>query len=452
MNNALKIPFTCKASVTVRFDLIAIFLIAFTIRAILLTLSISQIGCDGIMDSTPDGILYVNMAGDILSGTDNYEHGFLTFGPGFAYCLAIFWGIFGKGLFPFILFQVFVSSLSCLLIYWLAILLTRSHSVAILAGLFAVLSHTSILLSIVLLSDTLYFFLFLFSLILLIIGLEKNRRRYFAASGFLMGIAILFRSLGQFWPLMIILIILLFPKEQTSSGVIEKSARRKLLLQSLTAVAISVFIVSLWVMRNFIIHDIPVVTSASANGSAKLVGVVIENIYDRPPAEIWHGWEKEYMDNHEVNQMTLKDSYLFYHSMAFATLSNHPWQTIKAYFHLLWENLNDIDYIHRSLYPKYKAKTIRWEYLIKNLKLNYLSFVFSIIGTVMLLVKRHYRALIVLVAVYFYYMLLLGFGRWQGSRLFYPGEIASSILASFAICSITSFLWAQLFRREILSD
>ena len=77
-------------------ELIYIFLLALILRLLCLILSIGQIGIKGIAEAAPDSVLYFKMAKDLLSGTSAYEHGFFTFGPGFAYYLAFNMIFFGQ--------------------------------------------------------------------------------------------------------------------------------------------------------------------------------------------------------------------------------------------------------------------------------------------------------------------------------------------------------------------
>ncbi|GEM_PF-4601973 len=80
-----------------RFHLTLIFLMALLVRAISLAYSLGQIGEQGIMNLVPDGILYINMAEDMVSGQAGHEIGFFTFGPGFACLLAFFLPYSAKG-------------------------------------------------------------------------------------------------------------------------------------------------------------------------------------------------------------------------------------------------------------------------------------------------------------------------------------------------------------------
>lgn len=77
-----------------------IFFVALLVRAIIFAYSLGQIGEQGIMNLVPDGILYINMAEDMVSGRVAQEIGLFTFGPGFACLLAFFLPYLAKGYYP----------------------------------------------------------------------------------------------------------------------------------------------------------------------------------------------------------------------------------------------------------------------------------------------------------------------------------------------------------------
>jgi 4-amino-4-deoxy-L-arabinose transferase-like glycosyltransferase len=438
LNSATK-SLIARRGFIIKYNLFVLFVLAFTLRIIFLLTSISQIGLDGISRASPDGVLYINMAEDIINGTNDYENGFFSFGPGFAYLLAAVFAVGGKGLFPFLILQIIISSLSCVLIYRLAVLLTRSYSVATVAGILSAISYTSIMQSLVVLSDISFFFIFLLSLILYIKGFDTGRWRYFIGAGLLAGIAILFRSVGQFWPFM--MIILVYPLIRFGTRLPSFATHtRRLFLKSIVAVMLAVCIVSIWVVRNVFVHELPILADAGVNGAARVTILVLERIEERPMAEIWPRLQREYMEEHRLKELTPRDSYSFFVDQIRRTVYEHPKEFAMTYIELLWQNLNEISYFHRRLLPDFNREIIALEYKIKNLWLNYVNFVLSMCGLLILLITRQYRAFAVLAGVYIYFAVFIGFGYWQGSRLFFPGQIAWSILIGIFIVNSFNLL------------
>jgi hypothetical protein len=77
-------------------------------------------------------------------------------------------------------------------------------------------------------------------------------------------------------------------------------------------------------------------------------------------------------------------------------------------------------------------------YWLYDRSLNYLTFWLSMAGFAVLLLMRRWRAFVYLGTLYLYFTLMIGFTRWQGSRLFYPGQIAWAIVIGWLIVSVVA--------------
>jgi len=412
---------------------IVVFLLSLILRVFLLVISIHQIGLQNIPPICPDSVLYMNMARDLISGAGEYEQGFFIFGPGFAYYLAIFIRFFGENPLIIILINILQSSLICLFIYKLGLLITQSRPIAIIAGLLSAFSYTSIILSVVVLSDTVYFFVFLLGLLFYIKGLENEKWRYFLVAGFLTGAAILIRSIGQFWPLMMIVLAFLYLPVKGKDKKKTSRSRRRYILRVAVSITIALAIVSIWVVRNKIVHDIPTLAFTSSGGGANVASFTLERLEKRSVGEIREEWSQEYMMANNLKTLSLTDDFRLNLVKTRETLQKYPWEMFKTYIDLVWINVTDINYTHRALLPDYKSKMIAWEYKIKNNYLNYIPFCFAVIGLIILLLTRRYKAFTILAGTYFYYAVMVGFTRWQGSRLFFPGQVAWTILTAVTI-------------------
>jgi 4-amino-4-deoxy-L-arabinose transferase-like glycosyltransferase len=437
INGWFSMFFRLKKTLFYRPELIYIFGLALVVRLIYLIFSISQIGVQGIASASPDGLLYVNMAKDLLTGANSYDYGFFTFGPGFAYYLAFNMIIFGQNNLPIILLHIFISSFSCLLIYKLANLITQSRPVSVMAGILLALSYTAITLSIVILSDTLYFFLFLIGLILFLNGMERGHWKYFISAGVFSGLAILTRSIGQFWPIMLFIIALPYIFRGRSEENRNSSSKKGLLLKVTVASLIAIMLMSVWIVRNYKTYGIPTLALTSAGGGANVAAFTLEKIEGKPAAQIKQSWTDEYVSSNNLKSLKPADNFRLNFAKARQTFFEHPWAMLKTFLTIAWENLNAFSFYHRVLLPDYKAWAIPLEYKIENMGLNHISFYLSMLGLAILIITRQYRGAIILASVYFYYAGMIGFYRWQGSRLFFPGQIADLILIS--IVSIYTF-------------
>ena len=83
--------------------------------------------------------------------------------------------------------------------------------------------------------------------------------------------------------------------------------------------------------------------------------------------------------------------------------------------------------------PRQDGFTIPIERLIKATRENYLNFILSMAGLVILLWRRQFRTGIILGGIYFYFASMIGCFRWAGSRYFFPGQIAAVVLIAVTL-------------------
>jgi len=436
---------------TTRRDMVILFLLAVGLRLLLLIVSVDQIGTEKFLSTSPDTVNYVKMAVSLVKGTFTNEKGFFIFGPGYACFLAPFFFLFGVHAMPVILFQIVLSGFACILIFKFAMLLTRSHAVSMIAGLLAATSYTSISLSCVLLSDSSYFFFFLTGLILFLKGLIDGGWKYFFLSGILTGFAILCRSIGQFWPLMMIIIALTvhITVRKESPDKPRLSLKRRM-IGTLICIGIVVLLVSSWMIRNYFVHGIPTLSSAGKLGNVALM--TLHRLEGKTVEEIWKQWEEHYQAEKKVEKLTREDAFRMSLAESRRVLKNHPWEMLKTYLRLVWINLNEINHFHRALLPNYNPKTIPWGHEIKQKGWNYVNFYLSMAGLLLLLVTRRFRTFVVLGLVYFYYAAMIAFSHWQGSRMFFPGQIAWAVLIAVAFVSTYRFMkrLASVVKRPVV--
>lgn len=416
-----------------RGDLIIIFALAVFLRLTLFAASNNQATTDGVLAQCFDCRQYLYMAQDIAHGTPDAEHGFFYFGPGYGVFLAAM-NIFALGK-PgiLILVNIILSSLSCLLLYKLAMKLTQSYAISIIAALLAVVSYTSIGLSLLVMSDTLYFFILLLMLLAFLKALETGRISLFILAGLLGGASVLTRSLGQLWPLLMVLIAVAFLWKRRDIPYVNHSAAWKIAGKTAISAGLVFAMTLAWVIRNDIVHDTPVVAFTSANGPANLAAITIERLTGTPSNEVLAGWTQDYIDATGDSDISLGELLHLRWRRAVGTFDTLGWDMVKTYVSLDWENLNEISYLHRTLVPKYNNTTIPMEIWIMGHGLNYVNFILSMLGLIILFATGRVRTAVILGIIYFYYALLLGAYRWQYSRHFLPGQIAWAILIAVTI-------------------
>lgn len=151
---------------------------------------------------------YYNLAlGIVQSGS------FSNFGatrtPGYPVFLSIIFFLFGPKIWVVSLIQIFISICSLLLLYLLVKNIFGLKVALIAASLYAIDPHV-IIISNEIMTETLFSLFFIATILLSYIAIKKKDIKLFLIVGFLLGITTLIRPVSQYFPFIIIMIILLY--------------------------------------------------------------------------------------------------------------------------------------------------------------------------------------------------------------------------------------------------
>lgn len=419
------------------YDLLALFLLALFVRGVVLWTAIGQLGIDSFLTSTPDTTNYLTAARALIENSDAAESILFTFGPGFPYLLSIYLRIFGESPLPFLIIQIVLSSLSCLLIYRLSRQLLGDYVVSLVAGVIAAFSLTSISLSCLILSDTTFFFMFLLSFVLFIDGVKYGEWWRFIVSGLLLGSAILIRSIGQFWPIVLVLFAVILFRGIGPAFKANPALKSRRIRQIIVCLVISISPMLGWILRNGSVNGLYALAMTGASGPANVAALALEQESGRPFREIQAEWFSLRLQETGKQSLSLSEVYRLMQSRATEVFKQAPTTVIRAYSNLAWENVRDIDYLHRDLLPKPNWVT---QTAIGFFNRGTLFVWLAITGLVILFSGQFRRSALILLVSLSYFALMVGSFKWQGSRLFHPGLIPGAIL-----CAVTLVIgWRAL--------
>jgi 4-amino-4-deoxy-L-arabinose transferase-like glycosyltransferase len=422
--------------------LIAVFVIALVLRLTVFFINQAQVGPQSVMENCFDCKLYMNMARSIQIGADLLEHGFFYFGPGYAGFLASNMLIVGDELTALILINILISSISCIFIYLLAMYLTRSYAISVIAAFLSAVSYTSIMLSNYIMSDTLFVLVFLLALLLLLKALFSGKWKFFIWAGIFAAAAMLVRSVGQFWPPVMAFIAFAYTRRKRRGLYDYRFTTGEIIGKVSVPIAIVLVVMSGWILRNYIIHDVPTMGLTSAISPANIAAVTVERLEGKPSNEVLWGWVDDYCSANNKPEATFGELSKVYYSQASLMSDSLGWEYYKTYVLLIWENLNTVCFLHRYLMPEYNYIIIPIEDKIKNTDLKYICVIMSALGLLSLFLMRRFFPAIVLGTTYFYFLASIGSFRWQGYRHFFPGQIAWTILiAVFIVYTALFFKW-----------
>lgn len=318
--------------------------------------------------------------------------------------------------------------------------------IAILAGFFATFSITSIALSSILLSNTLFTFLFSASLVVFVRALDQRRIAQFLFAGVLTSLAILVRPIGKHWPIMMVFVALLYAWSARTS--IVENFRRALpgFGKTMLAGLLAASLLLPWVLRNGFVHGLPVLAITTISARANVASKALGNVQGKDHREIQSEWDKSTIAELNGNPVTIAALCRGTERRMKEVERDYPFEVLKAYAVWSWENINEQDYLLPMLIPPLERANQLVNGFLKRTGLIQLRYYVACLGLIFLLIGKQYRAFVVLGAVFLYYSATVGAYPYQGSRYFLPGMIAGWILAAVAVFSLVVRV-SDLFQR-----
>ncbi|HEY4800771.1 MAG TPA: glycosyltransferase family 39 protein [Bacteroidia bacterium] len=127
--------------------------------------------------------------------------------PGYSFLLAVIYFLFGVHPYVVILFQIVFSLLSIIYLYKLASRLFPEKKIAHIACLIFALEPHQLYYVYHILSDSLYVTLLLFTIFVLVKGIQDGRSFYLLFVGFLGGVLTMIRPIAEFLPILFLFLI-----------------------------------------------------------------------------------------------------------------------------------------------------------------------------------------------------------------------------------------------------
>jgi len=224
--------------------LIVIVCCAFLLR-IIIFLAVKPYDQDALQArimSSPDAEGYHNRAVNILeTGTFSAFRGLRT--PGYPLFISFIYAFFGVKPWIVLLVQVLISTGIMIMVYMLGKLLFSKMVALVASGLCTVDPHM-LFYTVHLVSDIVFVFVFLASILALMYGLKNKKIGLFLLSGILLGVATLVRPITQYFPIVTVVIILFY-------------TRIRFLFRSKAAICfVLVFfvVISPWLCRNYNVY------------------------------------------------------------------------------------------------------------------------------------------------------------------------------------------------------
>lgn len=426
-----------------------IVLLALLARCGAFLISAGQVPDDFLLTAAGDSSGYVGMAQAWANGSWFDHSRFLQFGPGYGVFAGTIMWLSGSSLEWIIVLQIVLSAITCGLVHRLSIELGLDRLTAATAGIILALSATPIALSNLILSDTLYHFTWTAGLLILVISLRRGTWGHFLFAGATVGIGMLIRPIGQGWILGLPVVAFFHWRLSRTAG--QPSARsdfRPLVARIAIAVLVAVVVAVPWFLHNLSRHDIPALAMTSAGGPASIAALTLAEMQGRQRADVMEEWFTAYQLECGREQLTRRDEYDYLLMNARRTFAAYPGAVTAQYLTVCWENLTSLALYHRVQYPAFQ-RTLRWtEDFLRENGLNFLPVVLTLIGLLILSLRRQWWPLAFLSVVFVYCFITTGFYPWQATRLFLPGQTATSILMAVTLIGLFQGLRRVLKRPD----
>jgi len=410
--------------------LLIVFLISLVVRLAIFWFMLGQVDEPHIRTVTPDVKHYIIASEHILRDFDFSHYDLDGFGPGYPAYIALLRAVFADDARIMVGFNLLVSALGSLLLGLLAWHLTGDHRVAWLASLIHALSPSSIFLATTLLSDTVYFTLLAAGLFLFVLALKSDRKWLYILCGVWFGVAPLVRSIGTFFPAVLLVIAWAFLRRRP---IISSRHFRRFPVGPVVTVALAFALLWGYTLRPREAGE-PPISYAAYNGLFKVTAKIRSELngttYDKGLEDSYRAMD----DMKQEKQCGLMEAFMLCSQAEFSRCAReHPLVTASVIVNNAWNNSNsEISVVSASL-PAWGADWREWEKRLERYKLNYRHVVFALIGMVLLIFRRRWDLVWIVGTIYAYFYLTNAFVMGQGNRPFYPGMIAWSILAAYAL-------------------
>ncbi len=427
--------------------LLMLFVSAALLRGAWIVALACQHDAQAVLHMSPDTSRYVAIADHLLgrcySGPPLHDLGRPAYGtgegalawsgPGYGVFLAGIRAVSGDTPWPVLIIQVLLSALNCVLVALLAYVLLGSRRVALVAGVIGIFSLTSITLSGAVLTETPMVTLFTASLLCFVVGLRDGSWRWFLAAGGLVGLSCLVRQVLQFWPIMMVMVVLVIP----ASGL--GLPRRHIVMRTIVSGMVAVACMAAWMERNHAVHDtrflshVGFISARFWLGARAMAGLDQETSTN----DIRRRWldAEAVIDGPEGAQLRAyqqRDRAEF-----IRTCRAYPWVVTKRFIKNVIENMTIGDELHQAQLPWTQPLLAP----VVDRRTGALIAGIVLVSAVGLLVRARNRAAgIVLAATYAYMLGLSGFGCWQGSRYVFSAHMAWTILVAWGVCTALAFV------------
>jgi len=421
-----------KISSIIKANRIALLIIVLSLilRLAYFYISVEQTSLEIIALSPSDSREYVQLSMEFADLDIASEEILYMVGFGYPMFLGLLFFISSKSLLIALIIQSLLASISTALIYIIGMMIFKKTTPSIIAAAINGLSITSLTMSISFLSETLFFFLLVLSLYLILKCINKPTVFYLTALSLLIAYAAFTRSVGQFLPIVIFFAIIFTPSKHFALN------KKKLVLKIGLAMLVSLLLIYSWAARNYIVHDTFVTAGTGAGAAALYLGTRAAKLQSSSPDINYRQAFIEEMNSSKTEPLTIKEKHDWYINKVKTLFYNNPPVFILAYLSIVGENFVAYEDNCTLRVPDYADGIMYISRLAQKAGIDLIILILSVVGAILFIRQQKHFVAVLLCLLYLYFMALSGFTLWQGSRIMYPAQIAWVYLMSFALYNL----------------
>lgn len=423
---------------------VLLFAVSLMARLLYLGLVSQNMNGDELWGAFYDTQKYLQIVEYFKTWDPQYKELLLLAGPGYALILLVVDFFASGNVWAHVTLQALLSALSSVMIFRLAVSLQLPKRVAYLAGYIHAFSLTAIYLSASMLTETWFVFVSLLALVTFLRAYREDSILLYTVAVLCVVFSAMIRSLGQFYPFIIALVVFV---PALKSRVFDRIS----LWRPLGFAALALFLILLWPVRNYVVHDIFTV-SETGTRAARLYWTASAVGGSSAGANVWAvraAWEDEISERFAGKTPTPREMHDFDVSVIRDTLSARTADMLGAYANAAWSNAITPSVYHTHLAPQ---PATLWGFYNQMAKkgLGKINFALTLIGLLILAFRRDWFAVTTLGSLWALFTLTSGVTFWQGSRIYFPAMMAWAPLAALALN--TGFAQALSLSRRLRSD
>jgi hypothetical protein len=176
-----------------------------------------------------------------------------------------------------------------------------------------------------------------------------------------------------------------------------------------------------------------VVAGSGLHGLGRLTAYTQMKLENREFNEVYAGWADQYKREHQCDTIPLRGWYTLVEQKAGRMMADHPGAMLWYYLGRIKVNVTAANELYAHQLPRSKEMISHMMDHLHRALWHYVIPILTVWGFWLMVKRRRWMPVLFLGSMYLLFFFMVGFGMWQGSRLFFPAQIAWSVVVSYLV-------------------